>query len=76
MENDESLGFQLISTDIIDDLGIPAIVAQIRERVGKKKSLVIWGIVQIHFQIACQGVQLYSVYSLDRDRCDSFFQAL
>ena len=35
IENDESVGFQLISTDDIDDLGIPAIIAQIRERVGK-----------------------------------------
>ena len=35
MENDRSAEFQLISTDDIDDLGIPAIIAQIRERVGK-----------------------------------------
>ena len=35
IENDESVGFQLISTDDIDDLGIPAIIAQIRQRVGK-----------------------------------------
>jgi len=35
IENDESVGFQLISTDDIDDLGIPAIITQIRERVGK-----------------------------------------
>jgi len=35
IENDESVGFELISTDDIDDLGIPAIIAQIRQRVGK-----------------------------------------
>ena len=34
IENDESVGFELISTDDIDDLGIPAIIAQIRQRVG------------------------------------------
>jgi len=34
IENDESVGFQLISTDDIDDIGIPEIVRRIRARVG------------------------------------------
>ncbi|KAJ6541802.1 Arginase/deacetylase [Mycena capillaripes] len=34
LEEDEAVGFQLISTDDIDDLGIPEIVHRIRERVG------------------------------------------
>ncbi|KII94050.1 hypothetical protein PLICRDRAFT_36283 [Plicaturopsis crispa FD-325 SS-3] len=34
VENDESVGFQLISTDDIDDLGISAIIKRIRDRVG------------------------------------------
>ena len=35
IQNDESVGFQLISTDDIDDFGIPTIITQIRQRVGK-----------------------------------------
>ncbi|TDL28342.1 arginase deacetylase [Rickenella mellea] len=35
IKNDETVGFQLISTDDIDDLGIPEIVARIRARVGE-----------------------------------------
>ncbi|KAG8933479.1 hypothetical protein FRC02_011768 [Tulasnella sp. 418] len=34
LEHDESVGFQIITTDDIDDLGIPAIVDKIRTRVG------------------------------------------
>ncbi|KAL4269197.1 arginase family protein [Pleurotus pulmonarius] len=34
IENDQEVGFQLISTDDIDDLGIPEVVRRIRERVG------------------------------------------
>ncbi|KAF8910072.1 Arginase/deacetylase [Gymnopilus junonius] len=34
LENDDSVGFQVISTDDIDDLGIPTIISKIRERVG------------------------------------------
>ncbi|KAJ7069042.1 arginase family-domain-containing protein [Mycena belliarum] len=34
LENDEAVGFQLITTDDIDDLGIPEIIRRIRERVG------------------------------------------
>ncbi|KAJ7157163.1 arginase deacetylase [Mycena filopes] len=34
LENDESVGFQLISTDDIDDLGISEIIRRIRYRVG------------------------------------------
>lgn len=34
LENDENVGFQLISTDDIDELGIPEIIARIRARVG------------------------------------------
>ncbi|SJX61957.1 uncharacterized protein SRS1_21025 [Sporisorium reilianum f. sp. reilianum] len=32
--HDASIGFDIITSDDIDDLGIPAIIAQIRERVG------------------------------------------
>jgi len=34
IEHDQSVGFQLITTDDIDDLGIPAIIRRIRRRVG------------------------------------------
>jgi hypothetical protein len=34
LDNDRSVGFQLISTDDIDDLGIPEIIRRIRQRVG------------------------------------------
>jgi hypothetical protein len=34
LDNDRSVGFQLISTDDIDDLGILEIVRRIRRRVG------------------------------------------
>ncbi|KAJ7762385.1 Arginase/deacetylase [Mycena maculata] len=34
LENDEAVGFQLITTDDIDDLGIKEIIRRIRERVG------------------------------------------
>ncbi|EIN13835.1 Arginase/deacetylase [Punctularia strigosozonata HHB-11173 SS5] len=33
-EHDKNTGFQIISTDDIDDYGIPAIISRIRERVG------------------------------------------
>ena len=34
LENDASVGFQLISTDDIDDHGVAAIIKRIRDRVG------------------------------------------
>ena len=34
IENDRTVGFQLISADDIDDLGVPEIIRRIRERVG------------------------------------------
>jgi len=34
LENDEAVGFQLITTDDIDDLGIPEVVKRIRRRIG------------------------------------------
>ena len=34
LENDASVGFKLISTDDIDDLGVNEIIRRIRERVG------------------------------------------
>ncbi|KAH9944277.1 Arginase/deacetylase [Epithele typhae] len=34
LENDEETGFQLISTDDIDDYGVAAIIKRIRERIG------------------------------------------
>lgn len=34
VENDQAVGFQIISTDDIDDLGIPEIVRRIRQRTG------------------------------------------
>jgi hypothetical protein len=33
LENDRAVGFQLITTDDIDDLGIPEIIRRIRQRV-------------------------------------------
>ncbi|GLB35786.1 putative arginase family protein [Lyophyllum shimeji] len=35
LENDREVGFHLITTDDIDDLGIPEVVRRIRNRVGK-----------------------------------------
>ena len=34
LENDEAVGFQLISTDDIDDYGVTEIIKRIRARVG------------------------------------------
>ncbi|KJA28491.1 hypothetical protein HYPSUDRAFT_128943 [Hypholoma sublateritium FD-334 SS-4] len=34
LENDAEVGFQVISTDDIDDLGVPAIIRKIRNRIG------------------------------------------
>ncbi|KAI5117735.1 hypothetical protein M0805_002080 [Coniferiporia weirii] len=34
IENDDAVGFQVISTDDIDDMGIPEIIKRIRARVG------------------------------------------
>ena len=34
LENDEAVGFQLISADDIDDYGVTAVIQRIRERVG------------------------------------------
>jgi hypothetical protein len=34
VEHDKSVGFQLITTDDIDDLGIPEIIRRIRQRAG------------------------------------------
>jgi hypothetical protein len=34
LDDDRAVGFQLISTDDIDDLGIPEIIRRIRRRVG------------------------------------------
>ena len=34
IDNDKAVGFQIVSTDDIDDLGIPEIIRRIRSRVG------------------------------------------
>jgi len=34
LDNDVQVGFQIISTDDIDDVGIPTIIKHIRERIG------------------------------------------
>ncbi|KAG6846113.1 hypothetical protein H0H87_006477 [Tephrocybe sp. NHM501043] len=34
LENDKEVGFELISVDDIDDLGIPEVIRRIRSRVG------------------------------------------
>jgi agmatinase len=34
LDNDKQVGFQVISTDDIDDFGIPAIIKRVRERIG------------------------------------------
>lgn len=43
LENDESVGFQLISTDDIDDYGVAAIIKRIRERVGDSPVYLRYG---------------------------------
>lgn len=55
IEHDESVGFELISTDDIDDIGIPAIIAQIRQRVGK--SPVYLRYCTNPFSTPCSGIQ-------------------
>lgn len=34
MENDENVGFTIVSAEDVDDLGIPEVIKRIRERVG------------------------------------------
>lgn len=34
LEHDRDVGFELVSTDDIDDFGIPEIIRRIRDRVG------------------------------------------
>jgi hypothetical protein len=34
LEHDSTVGFQVISTDDIDDLGIPVVISKIRQRIG------------------------------------------
>lgn len=34
LENDEEVGFQLISSDDIDDYGVNGVIQRIRQRVG------------------------------------------
>lgn len=34
LQNDQAVGFQLISSDDIDDLGIPEVIRRIRNRIG------------------------------------------
>jgi agmatinase len=34
IEHDEQVGFEMITTDDLDDYGIPAIISRIRKRVG------------------------------------------
>ena len=46
IDNDGAVGFQIIATDDIDDLGIPEIVKRIRTRVGD--SPVYLRCVQLH----------------------------
>jgi hypothetical protein len=53
IENDESVGFELISTDDIDDIGIPAIISQIRQRVGTSPVYLRY----CSFSMPCSGVQ-------------------
>ncbi|KAI0066415.1 Arginase/deacetylase [Artomyces pyxidatus] len=36
LENDESVGFKVISTDDLDDLGIPEVIRRIRNRIGEQ----------------------------------------
>jgi len=76
IENDESVGFQLISTDDIDDLGIPAIIAQIRQRVGKSPVYLRY-VQKPIFNTLVEGFNdIYSEYSLDIDviGATSFFR--
>ena len=45
IEHDESVGFQLITTDDIDDLGVPEIIERIRQRVGENPVYLRWAMV-------------------------------
>ena len=76
IENDESVGFELISTDDIDDLGIPAIITQIRQRVGTNPVYLRYCVQ--HF-VQRFNENCYSEYSLDIDVIGailSFFEFL
>jgi hypothetical protein len=59
IENDESAGFQLITTDDIDDIGISTIIAQIRQRVGN--SPVYLRYVQTYFQLLVEVIDTRSI---------------
>lgn len=50
IDQDESVGFQLITTDDIDDLGIPSIIQSIRQRVGDNPVYLRWGHVNAAFE--------------------------
>ena len=64
IEHDESVGFELISTDDIDDIGIPAIIAQIRERVGTSPVYLRYC---TQFQHLVQDFNGTRIFSLDID---------
>ncbi len=61
IENDQEVGFQLISTDDIDDLGIPEVVRRIRERVGDSPVYLRWELSLDHLTII-SDVLILSIY--------------
>lgn len=42
IDNDEAVGFQLISTDDIDDYGVNEIIRRIRKRIGDSPVYLRW----------------------------------
>ena len=62
LEHDQSVGFELISTDDIDDFGIPEIIQRIRNRVGDSP-------VYLSFDIDVIGA-----YALDPQHIGQFIE--
>lgn len=51
LENDSSVGFQLISTDDIDDLGVAEIIRRIRARVGDTPVYLRYLLIILHLWV-------------------------
>jgi len=51
IENDEAVGFHFITSDDIDDHGVPAIIKRIRERIGDTPVYLRY--VHLTFRLEC-----------------------
>lgn len=51
IEHDQGVGFELITTDDIDDLGIPEIIRRIRTRVGDSPVYLRYAVARIMIHV-------------------------